>query len=139
MQKQKQIQTNDAGPDPDFDIEGIKRILERVDQDLFENLQMFVERVLLYRITRAGKKAAELAVLSRILLEAGTMGKDPGVVLRDVSWLESLAKEKLSQSDVSRLFSTMVRATESLNARQLYYLLEKLRSEPITSSESQEL
>ncbi len=93
---------------------------------------MFVERIMLYRITRAPNKVTELGVLSRILLEAGTLGENPGVILQDVSWLENLAKEEMSKSEVTVMFSTMVKATEGLSARQLYYILEKLRTEPLS-------
>jgi hypothetical protein len=97
---------------------------------------MFVERVMLFRITRVEEKAPELSLFARILLEAGTMSKNPHAILEDISFLEALAKERLTRSEVTGLFSTMVEATESLDARQLYYLLDKLRTEPITSESS---
>jgi hypothetical protein len=116
----------------DFGLDRIQRVFDTQEFELFENLQMFVERIMLYRITRAPNKVTELGVLSRILLEAGTLGENPGIILQDVSWLENLAKEEMSKSEVTVMFSTMVKATEGLSARQLYYILEKLRTEPLS-------
>ncbi|MDH2901047.1 MAG: hypothetical protein PXY39_08745 [archaeon] len=122
-------QTNPESLDLTIGIEAIKKKLERADQELFENLRLFVERIMLYRLTRAEDKSVELGIFARILTEVGTLSENPESVLSEISGIESLAKEKLSQSEETNLFSTMVRATESLDSKQLYYLLEKLRTE----------
>jgi hypothetical protein len=122
---------NHEGPDPEIALEGIKNTLEKADQELFENLRLFAERIMLYRITKSEEKNDELGIFARILLEVGTLGENPEIVLSEISGIESLAKEKLTVPEVSNLFSTMVQATEKLDSKQLYYLLEKLRTEPM--------
>lgn len=122
---------NHEGPDPEIALEGIKNTLEKADQELFENLRLFAERIMLYRITKSEEKNDELGIFARILLEVGTLGENPEIVLSEISGIESLAKEKLTVPEVSNLFSTMVQATEKLDSKQLYYLLEKLRTEAI--------
>jgi hypothetical protein len=114
-----------------YDDEETKRTLSRADKELHENLHLFVERMMLFRITRTRQKGAELARFARILVEAGTIGQDRGPVLQEITAFGSLVREELSRSDVANLFSAMVLATENLDAVQLYYLLEKLRTEPI--------
>jgi predicted hydrocarbon binding protein len=122
---------NHEGPDPEIGLEEIKNTLEKADQELSENLRLFAERIMLYRITKSEEKNDELGIFARILLEVGTLGENPEIVLSDISGIESLAKEKLTVPEVSNLFSTMVQATEKLDSKQLYYLLEKLRTEPM--------
>jgi hypothetical protein len=117
-------------PDPDAGIERIKSTLEKANLDLFENLRLFAERIMLYRIVRAEDKSLELRFFARLLTEVGTMSENPAVLLNEISEIETLAKEELSQSEATELFSTMVHSTESLHPRELYYLIEKLRTEP---------
>src|SRR5487761_1796084 len=137
QQKKQMNQTNQMnpmnheGPDPEIGLEGIKNTLEKADQELFENLRLFAERIMLYRIAKSEEKNDELGIFARILLEVGTLGENPEIVLSEISGIESLAKEKLTVPEVSNLFSTMVQATEKLDSKQLYYLLEKLRTEPM--------
>lgn len=130
-QKSLKNQKSDEKLDPDPVIEGIKIRFMEADQDLYENLRLFIERMMLYRITRAEVKSTELGLFARLLLEVGTMTENPEVILNEISGVEALAKEELSQSDVTILFSTMVRVTEALDAKQLYYLLDKIRNEPM--------
>lgn len=130
-------QMNLANPeslDLTFGVEAIKSTLERADQELFENLRVFIERIMLYRITRAQNKTTELGIFARLLIEVGTMSENPETVLSEISGIESLAKEELTDSEETNLFSTVVRATEDLDSKQLYYLLEKIRTEPMEDS-----
>jgi hypothetical protein len=84
---------------------------------------------MLHRITWAKDKSRELGVYARILLEVGTLSENPQPLLNEISGIESLAKKELTHEEENSLFSTMVRATEDLSPKQLYYLLEKLRTE----------
>jgi hypothetical protein len=118
-------------PELDTAFRQCKDNLEKANEELHENLRLFAERVMLYRITRAEDKSAELANFSRILLEAGTLSETPQDLLDEISGIQTLAKEKLSRSQETGLFSMMVRATEKLTSKQLYYLLEKLRTGPM--------
>ncbi len=126
-------QISNESLDRDLSIVGIEDRLKKSDEELFENLRLFAERIMLYRITRAKDKSAELGVFARILAEVGTMSENPENLLEEISGIESLAKKELTKSEETNLFSTMVQATENLSARELYYLLEKLRSEPMST------
>ncbi|MDH2902266.1 MAG: hypothetical protein PXY39_14985, partial [archaeon] len=59
--------TNPESLDLTIGIEAIKKKLERADQELFENLRLFVERIMLYRMTRAQNKTTELGIFARLL------------------------------------------------------------------------
>jgi hypothetical protein len=128
-EKQKNLEQRELN----LGLEAVKNTLKKADQELYENLRLFVERIMLYRITRAEDKSAELGIIARTLLEVGTLSENPGVLLEEISSLESLAKEKLTQSEITNLFSNLSDTTENLDAKQLYYVLEKLRAEPIRS------
>lgn len=115
-------------------LHALEGIVKKADNELFENLRLFVERIMLYRITRTKEKGAELARFATILLEAGKMREDSKVVTsEEISSFESLANEKLSASDVAGLFSALADALENLDAKQLYYFLERLRNGAIAS------
>jgi hypothetical protein len=114
----------------DPSLRPLEKTIRKADGELFENLRLFVERIMLYRITRTKEKAAELAKFAVFLLEAAKIGD---ASLRtfdssDLSSVKDLAKEKLSASEIAGLFSALADALENLNAKQLYYFLGKLRS-----------
>jgi hypothetical protein len=109
----------------------IQRVLGRADQELLENLHLYVERIMLYRITRVKDKTTELRAFRIALLEAGSLNENPEVALKRASEVESVATQG-SMALPSKVFSTMVEATESLNGKQLFYILEKLRHEPLS-------
>lgn len=109
----------------------IQRVLGRADQELLESLHLYVERLMLYRITRVKDKTTELGAFRTALLEAGSLNENPEDVLRRASGVESIVEREGLIMPPSKVFSTMVEATESLNGKQLYYILEKLRHEPL--------
>jgi hypothetical protein len=117
--------------EPDIALRRIESALNRADQDLYDNLRLFADRAMLHRIKWAKDKSGELAVYARILLEVGTMSLNPQPLLSEISGIELLAKKELTQEEEKNLFSTMIRATEDMTPRQLYFLLEKLRTEPM--------
>jgi hypothetical protein len=106
--------------------------VKKADHELFQNLRLFAERLTLFRITRVKEKGPELARFATTLIEAGKMKEECRPASEEITSFEALANEKLSAAEVSGLFSAMVDALESLDARQLYYILEKLRSAPIS-------
>jgi hypothetical protein len=115
-------------------FEAIEKTIKKADAELLENLRLFAERITLFRITRVKKKGPELARFATILLQAGKISEDPGASsssYEEISSFESLANERLSPADISGLFSAMVDALESLDGKQLYYILDKLRNEPL--------
>lgn len=109
----------------------IQRVLGRADQELLENLHLYVERMMLYRITRVKDKTAELRAFRTALLEAGSLNENPEAALGQASEVESVVIDGLTMSP-SKVFSTMVEATESLSGKQLFYILQKLRHAPLT-------
>ena len=118
MNQTNQIsQTNPESLDLAIGVEAIKSTLERADQELFENSCLFVERIMLYRITRADNKTAELGIFARLLTEAGTLSENPRDSVSEISGIESLAKDELTEAEETNLFSTMVRATERLDCQ----------------------
>jgi DNA-binding GntR family transcriptional regulator len=136
---QQQSSHDNGSANVTFGIEVIKKTLRKADEELAENLKLFVERLVLYRITRVKEKAPELALFARFLLEAASLEREEDENLsraapsfsEEISSIEALRNEKLSPSDVAGLFSAMVDALENLNGKQLYYILEKLRTEPM--------
>jgi hypothetical protein len=108
----------------------IQRVLGRADQDLLENLHLYVERIMLYRITRVNDKTAELLAFRTALLEAGTLNENLELALRRAAEIKSIAMRGPGLSP-NKVFSAMVEATESLSGKQLYYILEKFRHAPL--------
>lgn len=109
----------------------IQRVLGRADQELLENIHLIVERIMLYRVTRVKDKIPELQAFKTALLEAGSLNENPEAVLKQVSDLESVTTQD-ETVPISKVFSTMVEATENLSGKQLYYILEKFRHAPLT-------
>jgi hypothetical protein len=109
---------------------GLERIVRKADEELFENLRLFVERIMLYRITRRKQKGAELAKFAVILLEAAKIGEGSSKMIdsEELSSIKALANEKLTASEIAGLFSALADALENLDAKQLYYFLERLRT-----------
>ena len=124
-QPQRTAQTDDQS----FNLRNLERVVSRADYEIFQNLRLFVERIMLYRITRTNRKGAELARFAMYLLEAAKLGEDPDKAAPsdELSSIKALENEKLSATDVAGLFSALADALENLNARQLYYFLDKLR------------
>jgi hypothetical protein len=118
----------------DSAFEDLRRTFQKADEQLFENLRLFVERLILYRITRVREKGPELAMFARTMLEASNLNENPRDISQEVTWFDALGKEKFSSEGITSLFSGMISATETLDAKQLYYVLHKLRTVPLAKA-----
>ena len=109
----------------------ILQIFEASDRELGEDLWLIAERIMLYRLTRAGEqKRIELASMVHLIREImsetdGAQNLSPEIVQLDNSASESFNGS--SEANLSRVFTTVVDEAERMNPEQLYRLISALR------------
>ena len=109
----------------------ILQVVETADGSLGEDLWLIAERIMLYRLTRAGEqKRIELAsmvhLIRRIISE--TIGEEnltPELLQLD----DSASGEFKGSADanLSLVFTTIIDMAENMNSNQLYLLISALR------------
>jgi hypothetical protein len=109
----------------------IFQIFETSDRELGEDLWLIAERILLFRLTRAGElKRIELAsmvhLIHEIVSETGGVEKlSPEIIQLDKSASDGFKGS--SEASLSLVFTTVVDETERMNPEQLYRLISGLR------------
>jgi hypothetical protein len=118
-------------PEQAEQLQQILQTVEAADFGLGEDLWLIAERIMLYRLTRAGEqKRVELAAmvhtLRRIMSE--TQG-ELNIPIELVS-LDDSAKNEFrgdAESNLSLVFTTIVDMAENMSSHQLYLLISALR------------
>jgi hypothetical protein len=109
--------------------------IDRADFDLGADLWLIAERIMLYRLTRAGfQKRIELAGLVRAITDIISGAEGASAVPKEVRELDKSASEQFtseSETTLSRVFSVVVDVSETMNNQELYKLIEYLRSAPL--------
>lgn len=120
-----------AGPPLYGAYQGLVEDLERADNELGEDLWLIAERIMLYRLTRAGEqKRFELGLLVNAIREivSGTEGADS--VPKEIIELGESAAEGFRGSNermLSEVFTLAVDVAENMNSEELYRLIAFLR------------
>jgi len=118
-------------PDHAETLAQILQVAETADSSLGEDLWLIAERIMLYRLTRAGdQKRVELAamvhLLRRIVSETqGEQNLTPELLQLDDS--ASTEFKGSAEANLSLVFTTIVDMAESMSPNQLYLLISALR------------
>ncbi len=126
-------------PDQAERLQQILQVAEAADMALGEDLWLIAERIMLYRLTRAGEqKRVELAsmvhLLRRIISETqGEVNLPPELVQLDNS--ASNEFKGSVESNLSLVFTAIVDMAENMSAKQLYLLISALRKMELPSQE----
>ncbi len=126
-------------PDQAERLQQILQVAEAADIALGEDLWLIAERIMLYRLTRAGEqKRVELAsmvhLLRRIISETqGEVNLPPELVQLDNS--ASNEFKGSVESNLSLVFTAIVDMAENMSAKQLYLLISALRKMELPSQE----
>jgi len=117
------------------ELEQIQRVVESADASLGEDLWLIAERIMLYRLTRAGEQkrielASEVHLLRKIISETRGEQNLPSelVVLNDSAINEFRGS---GEANLSLVFTTIIDVAESMNPDQLYLLIAALRRTPL--------
>ena len=112
-------------------LQQIVQIFETSDRELGEDLWLIAERIMLYRLTRAGEqKRLELASMVHLIRQImsateGSQNLSPEIVQLDDA--ASNGFNGSSEANLSRVFTTIVDEAERMNTEQLYRLIAALR------------
>jgi hypothetical protein len=118
-------------PDQAEMLQQIVQVAETANLSFGEDLWLIAERIMLYRLTRAGdQKRIELAsmvhLLKRIISETqGDQNIPPELAELDASAANSFKGS--ADANLSIVFTTVVDLAESMNEDQLYLLISALR------------
>lgn len=112
-------------------LQQIVQIAEAADNSLGEDLWLIAERIMLFRLTRAGEqKRLELASLVHLLVRivSETQGKE-NLPSELVQLDENASNEFKGSADanLSLVFTSIVDTAENMNSDQLYLLIAALR------------
>jgi len=124
-------------------LQQLLQTAESADFSLGEDLWLIAERIMLYRLTRAGEqKRIELAsmvhLVRRIISE--TQG-ELNIPIEIVS-LDDSAKNEFkgdAESNLSLVFTTIIDISENMPAHQLYLLIAALRKMPLPAPQDKEI
>jgi len=128
-----------ASPSEDK-FEQMIQIFEASDRELGEDLWLIAERIMLYRLTRAGEqKRIELGSMVHLIREimAETQGAEN--LSPEIVQLDNLAEDGFngsSEANLSRVFTTVVDEAERMNPEQLYRLISALRKLELPAQEN---
>src|SRR5271165_1635332 len=112
-------------------LQSIVQQFETSDIELGEDLWLIAERIMLYRLTRAGEqKRIELVSMVHLIREImseteGTQNLSPELVQLDKAASDGFSGS--SEATLSRVFTTVVDESERMNPEQLYRLIAALR------------
>jgi hypothetical protein len=118
-------------PDQAEKLQELLRVTEAADMSLGEDLWLIAERIMLFRLTRAGEQkrlelAAMVHLLRRIISETqGEQKLPPDLVQLDESATNEFKGS--AEANLSLVFTTIVDMAESMNPEQLYLLISALR------------
>jgi hypothetical protein len=118
-------------PDLTQQFEQILQTAEAADASLGEDLWLIAERILLFRLTRAGEqKRVELASMVHLIRKiiSDTIGQEklsPELVKMDE--LASNEFKGSADANLSLVFTEIVDMAENMNSQQLYHLISALR------------
>ncbi|MDA4111047.1 MAG: hypothetical protein OK439_00800 [Thaumarchaeota archaeon] len=111
--------------------EKIIEAFEVADSELGLDLWLIAERLMLYRLTRAGEqKRDELATLVHAIREIMSQSQGAGAVSSEIATLDDSGSEGFrgrADSKLTLVFSTVVDAAENMNSEELYRLIALLR------------
>jgi hypothetical protein len=114
---------------PENKYQKILQIFETSDRELGEDLWLIAERIMLYRLTRAGEqKRLELASMVHLIKEI--MSETEGNLSKEIIQLDTSASDGFkgsSEGTLSLVFTTVVDESERMNPGQLYRLIAALR------------
>ncbi|MDG6904931.1 MAG: hypothetical protein JRN20_04000 [Nitrososphaerota archaeon] len=108
-------------------------VLGQADEEFAERLHKFTDSILLFRITGAHDKGAELSFLSdviRVVVEEFGTASELASVNAD---LETILTGNEVES-VGSLYSSLTSVVDRLGSRELYSLMTEFRKEPIRSA-----
>jgi len=118
-------------PDQAEKLQQLVQVVEAADAGLGEDLWLIAERIMLFRLTRAGEqKRLELATMVHLLRKiiAETQGEQ--LVPPELAQLDEAATNEFKgsvEANLSLVFTTIVDMAESMNPGQLYLLIAALR------------
>ena len=106
-------------------------IAESTDTSLGEDLWLIAERIMLYRLTRAGEqKRVELAsmvhLLRKIISETEGEASLPSELVQLDGYASNEFRER-AESSLSSVFTTIIDIAENMNSDQLYLLISSSR------------
>lgn len=104
-------------------------IFERADREFAQNLLLFAERIVLYRLTRVRDKAEELGLLVHLITFIVSSSKGVSDVSPEILKLGYLGTQQ--GESVNTAFSEVVDAVEKLDPEDLLEFVARLRKEPI--------
>ena len=118
-------------PDQAEKLQELLRVTEAADLSLGEDLWLIAERIMLFRLTRAGEqKRLELAAMVHLLRRIISETQGEQNLLPDLVQLDEAATNEFkgsAEANLSLVFTTIVDMAESMNPEQLYLLISSLR------------
>ena len=117
------------------EVQQILQVVESADTNLGEDLWLIAERIMLYRLTRAGEqKRLELASMVHLLRKVISESQGVQNLPPDLIQLDESATNEFkggAEANLSLVFTTIVDMAESMNPDQLYLLISALRMTPL--------
>jgi len=118
-------------PDQAEKLQELLRVTEAADVSLGEDLWLIAERIMLFRLTRAGdQKRLELAAMVHLLRRIISETQGEQNLPSDLLQLDEAATNEFkgsAEANLSLVFTTIVDMAESMNPEQLYLLISSLR------------
>ena len=118
-------------PDQAEKLQELLRVTEAADVSLGEDLWLIAERIMLFRLTRAGEqKRLELAAMVHLLRRIISETQGEQNLPSDLLQLDEAATNEFkgsAEANLSLVFTTIVDMAESMNPEQLYLLISSLR------------
>jgi hypothetical protein len=118
-------------PDQSEKLQQLMQVTEAADTSLGEDLWLIAERIMLFRLTRAGEqKRLELAAMVHLLRKIITETQGEPNVPPELLELDEAASSEFqgsAEAKLSLVFTTIVDLAESMNPDQLYLLIAALR------------
>jgi hypothetical protein len=127
-------------PDQTEALQQILQVAEAADTSLGEDLWLIAERIMLFRLTRAGEqKRLELASMVHLLRKILTETQGESSLPPELIELDDAAAGEFkgsAEAKLSLVFTTIVDLAESMNPDQLYLLISALRKLELPKQES---
>jgi hypothetical protein len=118
-------------PDQAERLQQLIQVTEVADASFGEDLWLIAERIMLFRLTRAGEqKRWELAAMVHLLRKIFSETQGEAKLPPDLIELDESAKNEFkgsAEAKLSLVFTTIVDMAESMNPEQLYRLIAALR------------
>jgi hypothetical protein len=118
-------------PDQAEKLQQLLQLVEVADAGLGEDLWLIAERIMLFRLTRAGEqKRLELAAMVHLLRKIIAETQGEPMVPSELVQLDEAATNEFKgsvEANLSLVFTTIVDMAESMSPGQLYLLISALR------------